>query len=454
MNRTDLDGGLERLTGWGRTAPTVARVLRPLGASAAQRILGAPIEGRAVAFRGLGRSYGDSAQSAGGAVIETTRMNAVLEFDPDNGTLRAEAGLSIDRLLRTTVREGWFVPVTPGTRHVTLGGAVAADVHGKNHHRDGSLGAHVRAIRLITPDGDAHDLTPGMPLFDATVGGMGLTGLISEVTLQLFPVSTSFMTVETARASNLDDLLRTLTEHDGRWRYSVAWIDCLSTGSSFGRGVVTSGDHADRSSLPPRTVRDPLRFAPVTRFRTPGTFPTGALNRASVRAFNEAWFRRAPTAPRVRVEHSTTFFHPLDGIADWNRIYGPRGFLQYQYVMPYGQEEAVAASIRLLAQSGAASFLGVLKRFGAEGSGMLSFPMPGWTLALDLPLLPGLSLLLARLDHIVLKAGGRLYLAKDARMPRRMIDSGYPRLEEFREVRRSIDPHDRLTTDQSRRLGL
>lgn len=451
-----LEGGSasERLAGWGRTAPTIARVLRPNDARTAQQALAGRLEGRAVAFRGLGRSYGDSAQSSGGTVIETTRMDAILDLDPTSGVLCAESGLSIDRLLRATVPAGWFVPVTPGTRQVTLGGAVAADVHGKNHHRDGSFGKHVTALRLVTPDGEAHDLKPAMPLFDATVGGMGLTGLITEVTLQLLPVSTSYMAVETARAANLDELLRTLVAHDSRWRYSVAWIDCLSTGHSLGRGVVTSGDHVKRSMLPPRRARDPLRYEPVTHLRPPDAFPAGVLNRTSVRAFNEAWFRRAPASPRTRVEHAAGFFYPLDGIADWNRIYGSRGFVQYQYVVPEGQEDVVARSVQLLAKAGAASFLGVLKRFGAEGSGMLSFPMPGWTLALDLPLRSGLIGLLAQLDELVLGAGGRLYLAKDSRMPRRMLESGYPRLAEFRDIRRAVDPSARLTTDQSRRLGL
>ena len=444
----------ERLTGWGRTAPTGAQVLRPADADSARLTLAGPTTGRAVGFRGLGRSYGDSAQSSGGTIIETTRMAAVLELDRTTGVVRAEAGLSIDALLRAVVPAGWFVPVTPGTRQVTLGGAVAADVHGKNHHRDGSFGAHVRTLQLVTPDGEPHDLTPGTPLFDATVGGMGLTGLITEMTLQLLPISSAYVTVETARAPDLDGLLRTLEEHDARWRYSVAWIDCLSAGRALGRGVVTSGDHADRAALPSRAADDALRFSPSTRLRAPDAFPPGVLNRASVRAFNEAWFRRAPASPRTMIEHATTFFHPLDGVADWNRIYGRNGFVQYQYVVPHGQEQAVAASIRLLADAGAASFLAVLKRFGAEGPGMLSFPMPGWTLALDLPVRPGLATLLARLDALVLDAGGRLYLAKDSRMPRHMFEAGYPRLDAFRALRTTIDPNGRLATDQSRRLGL
>ena len=442
------------LAGWGRTAATRASILRPTDAAAGERLLDGPTPGRALGFRGLGRSYGDAAQSAGGAVIETTGMTAVLDLDRDAGIVRAEAGLSIDALLRAVVPAGWFVPVTPGTRQVTLGGAVAADVHGKNHHRDGAFGSHVLALRLATPDGVPQEVGPGTPLFDATVGGMGLTGFISEVTLQLIPVTSSSMRVETVRTTDLDATMDALATQDVRARYSVAWLDCISTGRSLGRGVITSGDHADRSELTGSSRTEPLTFSPMTRLRAPDIVPAGLLNRTSVRAFNEAWFRRAPARPRTTIEHAATFFHPLDGVADWNRIYGPSGFVQYQYVVPDGQERTVAESVRILAEAGAASFLAVLKRFGPQGPGMLSFPMAGWTLALDLPVRPGLAPLLARLDALVLEAGGRLYLAKDSRMPREMLEAGYPRLEEFRALRATVDPQSRLATDLSRRLGL
>ena len=449
-----MSGVPERLAGWGRTAATVADVFRPADGIEATELVGSALPGRALGFRGLGRSYGDAAQSAGGSVIETTRMAAVLALDARTGTVRAEAGLSIDELLRTVVPQGWFVPVTPGTRMVTLGGAVAADVHGKNHHRDGSFGAHVVGLRLVTADGAVHDLAPGEALFDATVGGMGLTGLIVAVTLRLLPIKSAHLHVETARADGLDELMATLEAHDGRWRYSVAWIDCLSGGRALGRGVVTSGEHADATDVDGRAARAPLAFEPKVRLRAPAAVPTGLLNRASVRAFNEAWFRRAPARPRTTIEHATTFFHPLDGVADWNRIYGSAGFVQCQYVVPFGAEDTVARTVRLLSDAGVASFLAVLKRFGAEGPGLLSFPMPGWTLALDLPARPGLAPLLARLDRLVDTAGGRLYLAKDARMPRELLSSGYPRLGAFRAMRHSVDPDGRLATDLSRRLDL
>lgn len=452
--RAEAETGPSLITGWGRTAPSAATVLRPTDAPDAERALAGPLTGRAVGFRGLGRSYGDAAQSAGGTVIETTAMTRILDLDVQRGVVRAEAGLSIDALLRRIVPLGWFVPVTPGTRMVTLGGAVAADVHGKNHHRDGSIGAHVATLTLVTPDATVHHLIPDDALFAATVGGMGLTGLITEVTLDLLPVRSAFLEVETARAPDLDTLMATLDAHDGRHRYSVAWIDCLSTGKALGRGIVTSGDHVGHETLTRGQAAAPDDFAPKVRLRAPAFAPPGLLNRVSVRAFNEAWFRRAPARPSTGIEHASTFFHPLDGVADWNRIYGPRGFVQYQYVVPFGAEAMVAQSLRLLADAGAASFLAVLKRFGAEGDGLLSFPMPGWTLALDLPVRHGLPDLLSALDRLVLAAGGRLYLAKDSRMPRSLLEAGYPRLEEFRALRRDIDPEGRIATDLSRRLDL
>lgn len=442
------------LTGWGGTARTHAVLLRPTDTANAQRLLAEATPGRALGFRGLGRSYGDSAQSAGGAIIETTLMNGLLEFDRTTGVVRAEAGLSIDALLRAVLPAGWFVPVTPGTRQVTLGGAVAADIHGKNHHRDGTIGAHLAGLDLIAPDGTEHHLRPGTPLFDATVGGMGLTGLVSTVTLRLIPVTSAYMRVRTARTANIESTMLALQEQDTHARYSVAWLDCLSTGRSLGRGVVTSGDHAHASDLKGRARRDPQAFRPTTRLAAPARLPSGLLNQLSVRAFNEAWFRRAPSREQTSIEHAATFFHPLDGVANWNRIYGPSGFVQYQFVVPDGKEAAVQKSIQTLARTGAASFLAVLKRFGPEGSGMLSFPMPGWTLALDLPVQPGLAPLLTRLDELVLEAGGRLYLAKDSRMPRRMLEIGYPRLDEFQSMRAAIDPQGRIATDQSRRLRL
>ena len=446
--------GCELLTGWGRTAPSGATVIRPPDAASARAAVAAETAGRTLAFRGLGRSYGDAAQSAGGTVLGTTRMQAIEAFDERTGVIRAEAGLSIDSILRRAVPCGWFVPVTPGTRMVTLGGAVAADVHGKNHHRDGSFSAHVLGISLVLADGTTVQVGPGDELFFATVGGMGLTGLITHVTLQLVPVETAYLQVETVRAGDLSTLMSVMEDHDARHRYSVAWIDCLAGGDSLGRGVVTSGDHAGRTELRGRIADDPLTFAPRSLVRAPGFVSSGTLNRATVRAFNEVWYRRAPAQPGSDLQHMSSFFHPLDGVTDWNRIYGRRGFIQYQYVVPFGAEDAVLRTVQVLSAAGAASFLAVLKRFGPASPGLLSFPMPGWTLALDIPVRTGIDRLLAALDQVVLEAGGRLYLAKDSRMPRHMLEAGYPHLGAFQSIRRRVDPAGRFTTDLARRLAL
>jgi decaprenylphospho-beta-D-ribofuranose 2-oxidase len=445
----------ELLTGWGRTAPSAADVQRVRTRDElVQAVERAPERG--VIARGLGRSYGDAAQAAGGLVVDTTALERVLEFDVSSGRVRAEAGLSLDRLMRLFLPFGWFVPVTPGTRFVTLGGALAADIHGKNHHVHGSFADHVVGFSLVTADGVTREVTPdGAPdVFWATAGGMGLTGLIETVELQLLPVTTSRMLVDTERAEDLDDLLDRLETGDHRYQYSVAWIDAATTGAGMGRGVLTRGRHAELEEIPEAAARDPLHFAPSTRLRAPNLFPSRTLNRFTVAAFNELWFRRAPRSRRDEVQDLAAFFHPLDGVADWNRIYGPRGFLQYQFVVPPERTDAIRRAVEAISGSSMASFLAVLKRFGPGNSGMLSFPVEGWTLALDFPNVPGLERLFDELDELVLDAGGRLYLAKDARLAPGDLDRMYPRLDRFRAVRRDLDPDRRFCSDLARRLGL
>jgi decaprenylphospho-beta-D-ribofuranose 2-oxidase len=447
-----------RLSGWGRTAPSVpVRLTEPRTvAAAADVVRGAGVRG--VAVRGLGRSYGDAAQRAGGDVLRTTRLDRIIALDATTGVVTAEAGVSLDALMRHTVPLGWFPAVTPGTRMVTLGGALAADVHGKNHHVDGSYARHVDAFRLMGPDGVVRDVERAEPAdvetFRATIGGMGLTGLVTELTMRLLPLATSRLQVDTERARDLDDVLDRLERDDHRYRYSVAWIDAVASGSRLGRGVITRGDHAPVAALPPSERDRPLTFAPSTRLRVPMVAPPGLLNRWSVAALNELWFRRAPIERRGELQTIGGFFHPLDGVGDWNRIYGPRGFVQYQYVVPFGAETTIARTLELIAAAGSASFLTVLKRFGPGQEGMLSFPAPGWTLALDLPVVAGLGGLLDRLDELVLTVGGRLYLAKDARMPAHLLPAMYPELDAFRAARARLDPDGRFMTDLARRFDL
>ncbi|MFE7131210.1 FAD-binding protein [Streptomyces sp. NPDC057638] len=445
------------VTGWGRTAPTTARVLRPRTADEAAEAVRAwaAAGSRGGIARGLGRAYGDAAQSAGGTVLDMTGLDRVRRLEADTGVVVCDAGVSLHRLMAALLPLGWFVPVTPGTRQITVGGALGADVHGKNHHVSGAFSRHVNGFDLLTADGSVHRVLPGSDLFDATAGGMGLTGVILSAALRLHPVETSLMSVDTERATDLDDLLARLTAGDHRHRYSVAWIDLLARGRSTGRAVLTQGDHAPLDALPARSRRSPLAFRPRTLPAAPVLAPPGLLSRPTVRLFNEFWYRKAPRSRTGELRRLSAFFHPLDGVPHWNRVYGRAGFVQYQFVVGHGQEETLRRVVARVARRGCPSFLAVLKRFGAADPGWLSFPVPGWTLALDIPArLPGLASFLDELDEEVATAGGRVYLAKDSRLRPELLGAMYPRLDDFRALRARLDPAGVFTSDLSRRLAL
>ncbi|MGO8869998.1 MAG: FAD-binding protein [Acidimicrobiales bacterium] len=455
------------LTGWGRTAPTVADVVHAVHPDIVDQAMAQATDpdgdgdgdGRGIVARGLGRSYGDAAQNAGGTVVDATWLDAVHEVDLRTGLVTVGAGISLQTLMERLVPLGWFVPVTPGTRLVTVGGAVAADIHGKNHHVDGSFCSHVVGMTLVTPTGTV-TVSPGSDpdLFWATAGGMGLTGIVTRATLQMVPVETSYMLVDTERAADLDSAMDKMLTGDRGYRYSVAWIDCQSTGSRLGRSVLTRGDHARLADLPARLRESPDRaraFVPRTLARVPVTPPSGLLNPLTVGAFNEFWYRKAPRHETAKPHHMTGFFHPLDGVAAWNRLYGRRGFLQYQFVVPDAQGETVRRVIERLTELRLASFLAVLKRFGPGDPGPLSFPLAGWTLALDLPVgHHDLDRLLDDLDGLVAEAGGRVYLAKDSRVSPAAFRAMYPRVDDFLAVRDRVDPGGVLRSDLGRRLGL
>jgi decaprenylphospho-beta-D-ribofuranose 2-oxidase len=394
--------------------------------------------------RGLGRSYGDAAQLAGGHVLDMTGLRR-FEVDRDAGVVTAAAGSTIEDLLAELLPAGFMLPVVPGTRHVTVAGAIASDIHGKNHPSAGCFGAHVRALGLLDARGEAHELAPGDPLFAATVGGMGLTGVILWARLALERVPGDFVSVDTERVRSLDGALALLAP-DGTPRHRVAWLDLLAPRP--GRGIVTSCHHV----APPR----PPRPTPGARTATvPERWPAGLLRTQVVRAFNELRYRRAPRRERGRAQPLGEHMFPLDSLEAWPRLYGPAGLFQYQFAVPGGQERTLEAVIAGLARARVPCFLATLKAFGTPSGGPLSFPLAGWTLALDLPrAAAGVGRLLDGFDELVAEAGGRVYLTKDARLRPSVLEAMYPRLAEWRAVRDAADPERCWRSDLSARIGL
>jgi len=454
---------LVELHGWGRAASSMshlASIDSLADAVSALRTSG----GRGVTPRGLGRSYGDAAQNAGGVTLDLTKLDKILAVDAggDPATVTVQAGVSLDQLMRALLPFGLWVPVLPGTRQVTIGGAIAADVHGKNHHTQGSFGNHVRSLDLLTADGEVHTLTPdGTPgvdedgrLFWATIGGMGLTGAILGATVAVQRTETAYFTVDTDRCSDIDDLMAKMSEGDDAYTYSVAWFDAVTRGKHMGRAVLTRGDKASLADLDPKKRRDPLKFVAPSFGTIPEVFPNRMVNKVTAKAFSEFWYRKAPAHRVGELQNITSFFHPLDIVAEWNRVYGPHGFLQYQFVVPFTEAETFRRCFEMIVTSGHLSCLNVLKRFGPGNPAPLSFPMPGWTLTVDLPIEQGLDKLCDALDSEVIGAGGRVYLAKDSRLSADTFRAMYPRLEDFLAVRRQVDPAGLFNSDLARRLHL
>lgn len=463
MSRDDPAGGASSgrlrsaslsFSGWGRFSSETSPAYRPESWAALEAVVASAPE-RTVLPRGLGRSYGDSAVNGGGAVVLTERLGRILDFDEEGRSVTCEGGTSLAGLLSFLVPRGFFLPVVPGTRFVSVGGALAADVHGKNHHVDGTIGRHVEELTLLTASGEILRCSPteNAEAFDTTVGGMGLTGVILSARLRILPVETPLVRVVKRRARNLDELLAHLEEEERLSRYSVAWIDGLARGRSLGRGVLIRGDHVPLAELPRgRSSRTelPEGVGPAIPIDAP-PFVLGPL---SISAFNALYY--AAGRDGTSFSGFGSFFFPLDAIGAWNRLYGRRGFVQYQALLP---REVAAEGCRLLleeiSRERAASFLAVLKTTGPEGRGLLSFPRPGVTLGLDLPNIgERLRPLARRLDEILLRLGGRLYLAKDALTDAAAFAAMYPRLAEFRAARSRLDPRGRFSSGQARRLGL
>ena len=443
------------LSGWGRTSPTLADVVVPRSdGDAIETVRRAGVRG--LVARGLGRSYGDSAQNSGGLVLDGRARSGVLEVDIEGARVRVLSGTSLDELMRWFVPLGMFVPVTPGTRSVTVGGAIAADIHGKNHHVKGSWGSHVESMRLIDGHGEVRDISPtrDAELFWATVGGMGLTGIVVDATIRMAPIESSRLVVDSDRTTDLDEVMALMVEGDEFYDYSVAWIDIMARGSSMGRSILDRGRFATRAEAFASGATDPYAYHPRQLPAVPDLFPTGLINKLFCRTFNEAWYRKSPVQRRDSLLSIEQFFHPLDMVSDWNRAYGARGFLQWQFAVPDEAGEIVRQSLERLSRVGVPSFLAVLKRFGPGNESPLSFPTKGWTLAFDTAIDPGLERLFDELDELVVEAGGRIYLAKDSRVRPELVPEMYPRLDEWREVRATADPHGRFRSDMSRRLKL
>jgi decaprenylphospho-beta-D-ribofuranose 2-oxidase len=462
-------------------------VLRPREEAEIVELLGAARDGGVIA-RGAGRSYGDAAQNGGGEVLDMTALDRILSVDELRLSVTAQAGATIARLMARLAAGGLTLPVVPGTRHVTLGGAIASDVHGKNHHRDGSIARHVTALTLCTPTGVVEVSPTSDPdLFHATLGGMGLTGVIAQATLRVEPLSSPWVAADVDRTDGFEQTLALLAGEEPH-RYSVAWLDLLAPGARMGRAVVSRADplpaedapgpgarpaaeSAQRGHAPTwsevkeyaggwrarRAARaaDPAALLRPAPLEVPRSFPARLLNRTSVRAFNELHWRAAPRRERGRAVALGPYFFPLDGLGEWHRLYGGGGLIQYQFVVGLGQEETIVRCLELLRARRLPVYLAVFKRMGPAADGPLSFPLEGFTLALDLPAAaPGLRQALDELDELVAACGGRVYLSKDVRLRSEPLRAMYPRLDRFDALRARVDPGGVLRSDLARRLGL
>ena len=441
------------VAGWGRFPVVEADVARPERISEVFEAI-TERDDRPILAHGLGRSYGDAALIKDGGVVLTRRLNRMLAFDPENGWLRCEAGVSIEEIIDTFLPRGWFPPVVPGTQFVTVGGAIGCNIHGKNHHQVGCFGDHVRRLELLTASGDVVvcDRENEPELFWATVGGMGLTGLILSAEVQLYPVESAAIEMESIRVENLDEFFAVSAE-SGDFTHTVSWVDCAQTGSAMGRGIYMRGRHAAAGTEPKAGAVDRLAEL-IGKLVDPTKLESNLwLNPVTMRLFNEAYFRKEPRGTTQSVVSYLPFFFPLDAVPNWNYLYGSRGFLQYQLVVP--DKDAAREGLRMISETRMASFLSVIKEFGDRDHGGLSFPMRGTTIALDFPNLgQPLWELFDRLDQVVLSAGGRVYLGKDARLPKDRFRKMYPEWERWKEVRDAWDPRGVFKSELGLRLGL
>lgn len=402
--------------------------------------------------RGMGRCYGDASLCEN--VVSTLQYGHILGFDHKQGIMHCQAGITLAAILDVIVPKGWFLPVTPGTKYITLGGAVASDVHGKNHHKEGSFSAFILDMDILLAGGEVVNCSPGSnaDLFEATCGGMGLTGIILQVRFSLKPIESAYIKQTVVRAKNLDHILSVFEEYK-EMTYSMAWIDCLKKGKQFGRSIMFAGEHARPDELSRSQSRSPLQLPGKKKLTVPFNAPSFILNPWSIKAFNYLYYHKN-TSKDAEITDYDTFFYPLDAILHWNRMYGKEGFLQYQFVLPMEtSKQGLIKILERISKANLGSFLAVLKQFGKQES-LISFPMEGLTLALDFPVKKGLFTFLDELDKIVLDLGGRIYLSKDARMEQEMFWKGYPNAAIFLERVKKYNPDYRFQSLQSRRLNI
>jgi len=442
------------MAGWGNFPKETCYVYRPETAGDLKQLL-ADQNSSYIAY-GLGRSYGDTPLNKEAGIVLFDKFKHMLSFDEKTGILNCEAGVSLNEIIRLFLPRGYFPGVTPGTKFVTIGGAIANDVHGKNHHIDGCFSEYVLGFDLLLASGEviACSRTENPEAFWATIGGIGLTGMILRATIQLIPVKTSYIQATYEKASNLDEAFRLFQENDASYKYSVAWIDCLSTGDSLGKSILMRGRHAEPEELP-ANITEPFKPDKASNLKMPVNAPSFALNYWSISAFNKLYY--ASYKNETKIVDSTSFFHPLDAIGDWNKMYGKNGFIQYQAVFPKANDPkaGIRKLLERLSAEKCSSFLAVLKSSGQENNGLLSFPMEGYTLALDIPIKhDSLFAFLKELDEIVLAYGGRVYLAKDATIDPETFKVMYPRWEAFSKVKAELDPNGLFSSSMSRRIGL
>ncbi|KQU27961.1 FAD-binding oxidoreductase [Rhodococcus sp. BP-149] len=467
MSITELPPTSARtLTGWARTSPTTAQVLTtsdPEIVAAAVLRVAEQNESkpshlrRGVIARGLGRSYGDNAQNGGGLVVDMSALNRIHSMDAETHIVDVDGGVSLDQLMRAALPFGLWVPVLPGTRQVTIGGAIGCDIHGKNHHSAGSFGNHVRSMELLLADGTVRHITPDgddAPLFWATVGGNGLTGIILRATIEMTPTETAYFIADGDVTASLDETIAIHSDgSESRYDYSSAWFDAISGPPKLGRAALSRGSLATLDQLPAKLQKDPLRFSAKPLLTFPDVFPNGLANKYTFGPIGELWYRKSGTY-RGKVQNLTQFYHPLDMFGEWNRAYGPAGFLQYQFVVPPQAVGEFKKIIHDIQRSGHYSFLNVFKLFGPGNQAPLSFPIEGWNVCVDFPIKEGLGAFVADLDRRVLEFGGRLYTAKDSRTSADTFHAMYPRIDEWIAVRRSVDPTGVFASDMARRLEL